>query len=206
MAHGFVNAIYDQQTGPRGDDKTFTESMFMLMAQPAGRSGNARPARQCSRSTRRMGKSGYPLLFETGETADGNDASGRPPAPARPLHGAVDASYSLQLGDDGAAFVYAGLAGRAGARAASLHAPLLGDAHPGGAAHPPLARLDAHHLRRRHRSARARGRSSSRAPGSTAASPTSTAGTSRPAASTPGRRGSPTTRCPSCRCRSATAT
>jgi hypothetical protein len=33
MAHGFVNAVYDRQSGPRGDRKTFVESMAMLMAQ-----------------------------------------------------------------------------------------------------------------------------------------------------------------------------
>jgi hypothetical protein len=33
MVHGFVDAIYDHQGGPRGDDKSFSASMLMLMAQ-----------------------------------------------------------------------------------------------------------------------------------------------------------------------------
>ena len=38
MVHGFANLIYDDQGGPRGDTKTFSTSMLMLMAQrPVGR-------------------------------------------------------------------------------------------------------------------------------------------------------------------------
>ena len=37
MVHGYVDAVYDHQGGPRGDSKTFSESMLMVMAQhPAG--------------------------------------------------------------------------------------------------------------------------------------------------------------------------
>ena len=32
MAHGFANLVYDEQDGPRGDDKLFGESMLMGMA------------------------------------------------------------------------------------------------------------------------------------------------------------------------------
>src|SRR5262249_20647503 len=33
MAHGFANLVVDRQGGPRGDSKTFSTSMLMLMAQ-----------------------------------------------------------------------------------------------------------------------------------------------------------------------------
>ena len=109
MAHGFVNAIYDKQTGPRGDKKAFTESMADADGQSASRTGNARLARDgLARSD--DGKSGYPLLFQTGETADG-----RTPLVDRQhphdLFMELSTSYSLKLGDDSAAFAYFGLPG-----------------------------------------------------------------------------------------------
>ena len=35
MAHGTLNLVYDHQSGPRGDDKTFTSGMLMGMASHA---------------------------------------------------------------------------------------------------------------------------------------------------------------------------
>ena len=46
MLHGFINLAATDAGGPRGDSKIYSQSMF-------------------------MGKDGYPLLFQTGETADG---------------------------------------------------------------------------------------------------------------------------------------
>jgi hypothetical protein len=70
MAHGVANVIYDRQTGPRGDTKFFTESMAMLMGnRPLGPGTLGLRAMVSLDPT--MGKSGYPLLFQTGETADG---------------------------------------------------------------------------------------------------------------------------------------
>jgi hypothetical protein len=109
MAHGFVNALYDKQTGSRGDAKAFTESMFMLI-------GN-RPVGPGTVGVRAMlsldptqGKHGYPLLFETGETADGKT----PLVDRQHPHDffmELATSYSLRLGDDSAAFAYFGLPG-----------------------------------------------------------------------------------------------
>jgi hypothetical protein len=40
MAHGYADAIYDNQGGRRGDDKAFSASMAMLMGQrPIGEDG-----------------------------------------------------------------------------------------------------------------------------------------------------------------------
>jgi hypothetical protein len=109
MAHGLVNAIYDKQTGPRGDDKAFIQSMAMLMGnRPLGRGTLGLRAMLSLDPT--MGKSGYPLLFQTGETADGVS----PLVDRQHPHDffmELAASYSVTLGTDGAAFAYFGLPG-----------------------------------------------------------------------------------------------
>jgi len=109
MVHGFINGIYDKQSGPRGDDKTFTESMAMLMAQrPLGDGKLGLRAMLSLDPT--MGKSGYPLLFETGETANGTT----PLVDRQHPHDAfmeLSASYSLPVGQDSAVYLYGGLPG-----------------------------------------------------------------------------------------------
>ncbi len=109
MAHGFVNAIGDKQTGPRGARKTFTESMAMLMGnRPVGPGTLGLRAMVSLDPT--MGKRGYPLLFQTGETADGRT----PLVDRQHPHDffmELSTTYSLKLGDDAATFVYLGLPG-----------------------------------------------------------------------------------------------
>ncbi len=70
MIHGYASLIYDHQGGRRGDNKTFSESMFMGMAQRMLGSGTLTLRGMISLDPL-MGKSGYPLLLQTGETADG---------------------------------------------------------------------------------------------------------------------------------------
>lgn len=70
MLHGYATLLYDSQGGRRGEDKTFVESMLMGMAQrPLG--GGTLTLRAMGSLDPFMGKGGYPLLFQTGETADG---------------------------------------------------------------------------------------------------------------------------------------
>jgi hypothetical protein len=70
MLHGYVDLIYDDQGGRRGDNKTFSESMLMGMAShPLG--GGTIGFRTMLSFDALMGKDGYPLLLQTGETADG---------------------------------------------------------------------------------------------------------------------------------------
>jgi hypothetical protein len=70
MWHGYLNLIYDHQGGPRGGDKTFTNGMVMGMAQrPLG--DGTLGVRAMLSPDPFMGKSGYPLLLASGETADG---------------------------------------------------------------------------------------------------------------------------------------
>ena len=109
MVHGFVYGVHDRQGGPRGDRKTFAESMFMVMAQRPFAAGKLGLRAMLSLDPA-MGAAGYPLLFQTGETADGRTALVDRQHP----HDAfmeLSASYSASLGREASAFVYAGLPG-----------------------------------------------------------------------------------------------
>ena len=70
MVHGYADLVYDHQGGPRGDTKTFSESMLMVMAQRALGPGTLTLRSMLSLDPA-MGPSGYPLLLQTGESADG---------------------------------------------------------------------------------------------------------------------------------------
>jgi hypothetical protein len=70
MVHGYANLVYDHQGGPRGAEKTFSESMVMAMAQrPLG--PGVLTLRSMLSLDPAMGSDGYPLLLQTGETANG---------------------------------------------------------------------------------------------------------------------------------------
>jgi hypothetical protein len=70
MLHGFINLAAADAGGPRSDSKIFSQSMFMGMAhRPFG--GGSLTLRGMVSLDPTMGKDGYPLLFQTGETADG---------------------------------------------------------------------------------------------------------------------------------------
>ncbi|HVG82573.1 MAG TPA: hypothetical protein VNB28_09860, partial [Methylomirabilota bacterium] len=70
MAHGYAWGIYTDQGGPRGDDKLYVASMAMLMAEKDF--GGARLQLKSMMSAEPlMDARGYPNLFATGETANG---------------------------------------------------------------------------------------------------------------------------------------
>lgn len=71
-AHGFVNQIHDHQGSRRGGDKDFSTSMFMAVAERPVDAGRIELRTMLSLDPV-MGKGGYPLLFQTGETADGRN-------------------------------------------------------------------------------------------------------------------------------------
>jgi hypothetical protein len=109
MAHGLINGVYDNQGGPRGGDKTFASGMVMGMAErPLGE--GALGLRAMLSPDPFMGPNGYPLLFATGETADG-----RTPLIDRQhphdLFMELAGSYSHALSANSSVFVYAGLPG-----------------------------------------------------------------------------------------------
>jgi len=109
MFHGFINGIYDAQGGKRGKSKSFSESMFSLLADRKAWGGTL-GLRSMFSLDPLMGKKGYPLLLQTGETYDG-------------IHPLIDrqhphdffvelaGSYSMPLGDNRAMFMYFGLPG-----------------------------------------------------------------------------------------------
>jgi len=109
MTHGFANLIYDRQGGPRGDRKTFTTSMLMMMGQrPLG--GGTLGLRGMVSADPLFGKGGYPLLLRTGETGDG-----RTPLIDRQhphdLFMELAATYSHKVSGNSSVFGYVGLPG-----------------------------------------------------------------------------------------------
>ncbi len=109
MEDGFINAIYDEQGGPRGATQTFSTSMLMFMARRE-LTGGAFGVRLMVSGDALMGKSGYPLLFQTGETANGVDPLIDRQHPHDLLMEAA-LTYSHDFGSSSSAFVYAALPG-----------------------------------------------------------------------------------------------
>src|SRR5262245_46142977 len=71
MLHGFADCVYDYQGGNRGDTKVFSNNMGMAMAQRSLGPGSFGLRAMISVEPATIGKEGYPLLLQTGETADG---------------------------------------------------------------------------------------------------------------------------------------
>ncbi len=109
MTHGVANLVYDRQGGPRGDRKTFSTSMFMMMGQRAV-GGGTLGLRGMVSADPLFGKGGYPLLLQTGESGDG-----RTPLIDRQhphdLFMELAATYSHKISDNSSVFGYAGLPG-----------------------------------------------------------------------------------------------
>ena len=71
MNHAVLNFVADDQEGPRGGSKAFAEGMFMVMASRALNDSTDLDLQLMLSPDAFMGKGGYPLLLQTGETADG---------------------------------------------------------------------------------------------------------------------------------------
>lgn len=110
MAHGSANLVVTDNAGPRGDRDTVVQSMGMLMGMRPLGPGTLGVRAMVSLDPWGVGKTGYPLLFQTGETADG-----RTPLIDRQhphdLFMELAASYAQPLGESSSAFVYLGLPG-----------------------------------------------------------------------------------------------
>ena len=110
MGHANLFGVYDNQGGPRGGSKAFAAGMIMGMAQrPVGEAGRLGFRAMLSPDPF-MGANGYPLLFATGETANG-----RTPLIDRQhphdLFMELSGSYSHRLSPTDSAFLYFGLPG-----------------------------------------------------------------------------------------------
>jgi len=106
MAAGQLSGIYTHQGGARGGDQAFNESMAMVMARRALDDG-AIGLRAMASLEPLMGPRGYPLLFQTGETANGIDPLVDRQHPHNLLL-EVAASYSRTLGPNSSLFIYGG--------------------------------------------------------------------------------------------------
>jgi hypothetical protein len=109
MAHGVLNLVYDHQSGPRGDDKAFASGMLMGMARRSLGNGTVQLRAMVSPDPL-MGKSGYPLLLASGETANGRDRLIDRQHP-HDLFMELSVSASQNIGEKSSVFVYAGLPG-----------------------------------------------------------------------------------------------
>ena len=109
MVHGYADLVYDQQGGPRGTTKTFSESMIMVMAQRAAGPGTLTLRWMLSLDPV-MGADGYPLLLQTGETANGVTPLVDRQHP-HDLFMELAGAYSLPVGSRSSAFLYVGYPG-----------------------------------------------------------------------------------------------
>ncbi len=109
MSHGYLTGVYTDQGGPRGDSRAFNESMLMLMGRRA--IGNDALGFRAMVSLEPLdGPSGYPLLFQTGETANGRDPLIDRQHPHNLLM-ELSGSYSKALSGSSSIFVYGGPVG-----------------------------------------------------------------------------------------------
>jgi hypothetical protein len=137
MTHGTFVLADTQQGGPRGDHSTFSESMLMASAR-RDIDGAAVTARAMVSAEPINGPTGYPLLFQSGETANGRD----PLVDHQHPHNAVmeiALTYSKTLMGIASAFVYAAPVGE----------PALGPSvflHRRSSQVNPEAPLSHHHL------------------------------------------------------------
>ena len=109
MFDGYADVVYDRQGGKRGTELTFSSSMFMFMAERQLGKGTFGLRSMLSLDPA-MGKSGYPLLFQTGETADGMTPLIDRQHP-HDLFMELAGTYSLPLFENSSLFAYFGLPG-----------------------------------------------------------------------------------------------
>jgi hypothetical protein len=109
MGHALLNAVYDRQSGPRGDARGFVAGMVMGMAGGDLGPGTLQLRAMLSPEPL-MGERGYPLLLASGETADGVAPLVDRQHP-HDLFMELSASYGLRLSGRASAFLYAGLPG-----------------------------------------------------------------------------------------------
>lgn len=110
MFHGSAALVYDDQGSDRGNEQLFSPNMLMVMAH--------RPVGQATWGLRGMfslepatiGKKGYPLLFQTGETANGTDPLIDRQHP-HDLFMELSTTYSVPVGEEASIFGYLGYPG-----------------------------------------------------------------------------------------------
>ena len=109
MGHGVLNLVADHQSGRRGDDKVFASGMLMGTARRPIGNGTLQIKAMLSPDPL-MGKSGYPLLLASGETANGVDRLIDRQHP-HDFFMELSGSVSQNIGAKSSVFLYAGLPG-----------------------------------------------------------------------------------------------
>lgn len=108
MAHGAVSAQYTDHSGPRGDDKFYSTSMLMLMAERDADWGRFQVRSMLSLEPA-MEARGYPNLLATGETAGGSPLVDR--QHPHDLFMELATRLDIDVGDDASLFLYGGPVG-----------------------------------------------------------------------------------------------
>ncbi|MEO6434216.1 MAG: hypothetical protein ABIP55_00430 [Tepidisphaeraceae bacterium] len=109
MGDGVLNLVTDHQSRRRGDNKAFVPGMVMGMAQRPIGNGTLQFKAMVSPDPL-MGKSVYPLLLASGETANGTDRLIDRQHP-HDFFMELAGSVSQNIGPNSSVFLYAGLPG-----------------------------------------------------------------------------------------------
>jgi hypothetical protein len=109
MLHGAVDLVLTAQGGERGDDDVYAAHMIMGMARRPWGPGVLGVRTMLSLEPATIGKEGYPLLLQSGETGDGRTHLIDRQHP-HDFFMELAGSYSISSGDR-AVFVYGGLPG-----------------------------------------------------------------------------------------------
>lgn len=110
MGHVMLTGVYDTQSGPRGDDKTFVAGMVMGAARRDFGDGDTLNLRAMLSPDPLMGRSGYPLLLATGETANGTTPLIDRQHP-HDLFMELSSSFSHRFTNEDSGFLYVGYPG-----------------------------------------------------------------------------------------------
>ncbi|HSG34252.1 MAG TPA: hypothetical protein VLA37_06930, partial [Sphingomonadaceae bacterium] len=108
MLHGFASAQYTDHGGPRGDELLYSTSMLMLAGERHTDWGRIQLKSMMSLEPT-MSARGYPNLFATGETADGESLVDR--QHPHDLFMELAARVDFDIGEDASLFLYGGPVG-----------------------------------------------------------------------------------------------
>jgi len=110
MFDGYLTGVFDHQGGPRGGNKFFSPNMVMFMADHTWGRHTFGTHTMLSLEPATIGNQGYPLLLQTGETANGVT----PLIDRQHPHDffmEMALSYSLTITPESSFFVYFGMPG-----------------------------------------------------------------------------------------------
>ena len=108
MAHGYAWGVHTDQSGPRGDNKSYVQSMAMLTAERDTSFGRVKLKTMLSAEPL-MKNSGYPNLFATGETNKGEALVDR--QHPHDLFMELAVRVDFDIADDTRLFLYGGPVG-----------------------------------------------------------------------------------------------